>query len=146
MVPALDPVADNDLHSRRSDLRLQGRFAEAIPIQQQILELAQQAGRMDEVSNAWNMLSHLLHQNGRLVEAEEAARHALAAYSDASMPKMETLATYEMKLATILAEQRRFGDAVHFGELAIEHYAEFHHPKDDFLGPSVRCGSNETMP
>ena len=129
----LDFTAYNELHSRRSALKRQGRVAEAIPIQQQILKLAQQTGRVLDVSNAWNMLSHLFQQNGQLAEAEQAARHALTNYANGTQPQMETLATYEMKLAMILAEQRRYSEAVHFGELALAHFLVFHNPEDAFL-------------
>lgn len=132
-VIALNSSTVNELHSMRSDLKLQGRFAEAIPIQQQILEHAQQSGRVLDVSNAWNMLSHLLQQNGQLSEAEAAARQALSTYGNELLPRLETLATYEMKLALILAEQRRFEEAVPFGELAIEHFSDFHDLQSDFL-------------
>ncbi len=140
---ALDSTADYELYSRRSALKLQGRFAEAIPIQQQILEFAQQTGHVVDVSNAWNMLSHLFQQNGQLAEAEEAARHALTTYANGIQPQVETLATYEMKLAMILAEQRRYKEAVHFGELALEHFSPFHDPEDDFL--KARASDVEMM-
>ena len=132
-VIALNSNTVNELHSKRSDLKNQGRFAEAIPIQREILELAQQSGPVRDISNAWNMLSHLLQQNGQLSEAETAARQALSTYANESLPRLETLATYEMKLAWILAEQRRFEEAVPFGELAIEHFSDFHDQQSDFL-------------
>ncbi len=133
MVITLNSNTVNELHRRRSDLKDQGRFAEAIPIQQEILQLAQQSKSVRDVSNAWNMLSHLLQQNGQLSEAEAAARQALSTYINESLPRLETLATYEMKLAWILAEQRRFEEAVQFGELAIEHFSHIHDQQSDFL-------------
>ena len=123
----------NQLHHKRFELKQHGRFGEAIPVQLQILEAAQQSGRIIDISNAWNMLSHLYQLNHQLTEAEEAARQALVEYESESHPKLETQATYEMKLATILADQSRFSEAVQFGELAIQHFSEFHKPPDDFL-------------
>jgi tetratricopeptide (TPR) repeat protein len=107
VVVALKSTVDNELLILQSSLKLQGRFAEAIPIQQKILELAQQTGILRDVSNACNMLSHLFQLNGQLAEAEAAAIQALSIYADEPLPRLETLATYEMKLAMILAEQRR---------------------------------------
>ena len=133
MVIALNSNTVNELHSRRSDLKHEGRFAEAIPIQQEILKHAQQSRRVLDVSNAWNLLSHLLQANGQLSEAEEAARQALSTYANESLPRLETLATYEMKLALILAEQGRFEEAVPVGELAIKHFSDFHDQQSDFL-------------
>lgn len=123
----------NQLHQMRFDLKQQGRFGEAIPIQLQILEAARQSGRIIDSSNAWNMLSHLYQLNRQLTEAEEAARQALIGYGSESHPKLKVLATYEMKLATILADQSRFTEAVQFGELAIQHFSEVHNPPNDFL-------------
>ena len=79
------------------------------------------------------MLSHLFQLNGQLAEAEAAAIQALSIYANEPLPRLETLATYEMKLAMILAEQRRFEEATPFGELAIEHFSDFHGPQSDFL-------------
>lgn len=143
MVIALNPTAENELHRLRSDLKLQGRFAEAIPIQQKILEFAQQTGRLLDVCHAWNMLSHLLQKNGQLRDAEAAARQALSIYANESPPRSETLATYEMKLAMILAEQCRFEEAIRFGQRAIEHFSDFHDPQSDFL--KARIADVEAM-
>lgn len=66
-------------------------------------------------------------------DAENAARLALATYANKSDPKTEAIACYEFVLARILAAQRRFHEAVPFGIAAIEHYAVFHNPPDDFL-------------
>ena len=76
------------------------------------------------------MLSDLYQRNQQLSKAEEAARKALSTYDNESP---EVLATYQMKLATILADQRRFTEAVEYGERAIVHYTIFHNPPDDFL-------------
>ena len=123
----------NQLHHMRFDLKQQGRFEEAIAIQLQILEAAQQSGRIIDISNAWNTLSHLYQMNQQLTEAEKAARQALIGYESESHPRLEVLATYEMKLATILADQSRFTEAVQFGKLALQHFSEVHNPPDDFL-------------
>lgn len=133
MLQAVNMLSENELRQKRSELKWQGRFAEAIPIQEQILAITQKRGRIQDISNDWNMLSHLLQQNGQLLSAEEAARHALDTYHGEANPRLETLATYEMKLATILADQQRFTDAVRYGELALEHFSDFHDPPDDFL-------------
>lgn len=129
----------SELSHKRHELKLQGRFAEAIPVQLQILEFAQQTGRICNIANAWNMLSHFYQLNGQLSEAEAAGRNALSVYDDEANPRLEALATYEMKLATILAAQERFDDAVHYGNLAVEHYSDLHDPPDDFL----RCIKEE---
>ena len=123
----------NQLHQTRFDLKQQGRFGEAIPIQLQILEAAHQSGRIINISNAWNILSHLYQLNHQLTAAEEAARQALIEYESESYPKLEIQATYEMKLATILADQSRFIEAVQFGQLAIQHFSEVHNTPNDFL-------------
>ena len=123
-------VVPGSIHLRRSELRHQGRFEEAIPLQLEILEAAQRSGRARDISGQWNMLSHLYQMNQQLSKAEEAARQALTTYDNESL---EVLATYEMKLATILADQHRFAEAVQYGEVAVIHFSVFHNPPDDFL-------------
>lgn len=126
-------MSENELHRERSDLKSQGRFDEAILIQQQILKIALRRGFVQDIANGWNMLSHLQQQSGQLVEAEQSASKALDVYGDETTPRLETLATYEMKLAMILANQQRFAEAVRHGQLALQHFSEFHDPPDDFL-------------
>ncbi|QDT63692.1 tetratricopeptide repeat protein [Calycomorphotria hydatis] len=129
----MNPASDSELRHQRSELKEQGRFAEAIPIQKRILANAQQSGCIRDISNAWNMLSHLLQMNKQFGEAETAARHALAVYDEDKNQSLETLANYEMKLAMILAAQHRFSEAAQYGNQALEHFADFHDPPDEFL-------------
>lgn len=123
----------DQLRRRRGELKAQGRFKEAIPVQRELLEVLQRSGNIRDISNAWNMLSHLYHLNHELIAAESAARNALSIYAIETHPRLETLATYEMKLAIILADQRRFAEAVSNAQSAIEHFSDFHNPPDDFL-------------
>lgn len=126
-------MSENELRRERSDLKNQGRLDEAIPIQEQILKIVQRRGCVQDIANGWKMLSHLQQQSGQLVEAEQSARKALYVYDNETTPRLETLATFEMKLAMILANQQRFADAVRHGQLALQHFSEFHDPPDDFL-------------
>lgn len=122
----------SELHNRRGELKLQGRLAEAISVQKQILETVTHHGGK-KLANAWNMLSHLLQLHGDLIEAEKAARRALTLAHKLDSLSLEALAAYEMKLATILAGQGRFDDAIPYGKRALVHFADFHDPPDDFL-------------
>ena len=123
----------SSLYTERSDLRNSGRFADAIPIQREILLLVQDGDCTKDVSNAWNYLSMLLYRTGQYAEAEHASRESIAVYGHEANPSDETLATYEMLLARLLAAQSNFRDAVLFGTRAIRHFSTFHDPPDDFL-------------
>jgi tetratricopeptide (TPR) repeat protein len=129
----MNASARNQLSIQRFELKQQRRYAETIQVQYQVLEYACRTGQILEISNAYNMLSHLYQLNGQLQEAESAARDALATYTAETCPNLETLATYEMKLSWILAGQRRFAEAVQIGELALAHFSHFHKPPDAFL-------------
>eukprot|EP00456_Euglypha_rotunda_P062005 TRINITY_DN51_c3_g2_i2.p1 TRINITY_DN51_c3_g2~~TRINITY_DN51_c3_g2_i2.p1 ORF type:complete len:196 (+),score=21.60 TRINITY_DN51_c3_g2_i2:201-788(+) len=123
----------NQLYRRRGDLKAEGRFEEAIPVQREIVEALQQSGHICDLSNAWNMLSHLYQLNHQLIEAEAAARKAISTYAIETKPRLERLASYEMKLAIILADQRYFAEAVRYGQSAVAHFSHLHNPPDDFL-------------
>lgn len=123
----------NALHHKRSDLKNQGRFNEATPLQQAILEDAISHGSTRDVSNAWNYLAMLYYRSGQYSDAENAARKSLAKYEEDPEPSEEVVGTYEMLLAHILAAQRRFGEAVGVAESAVRHFSAFHNPPDEFL-------------
>ncbi len=121
------------LRAERSNLKHQGRFAEAIPVQLKILAIVQYNGRVKDVSNAWNYLSMLYYRTGQYADAENASCESIAVYQRELKPVDETLACYEMLLAKIFAAQEKFVDAVSYGTMALEHYSTFHNPPDDFL-------------
>jgi tetratricopeptide (TPR) repeat protein len=123
----------NSLCQKRSTLKHQGRFGEAIPIQQEILDDAISNGHIRDVSNAWNYLAMLYYKSGQYSDAENAARQSLAKYEEEPEPGDEVIGTYKMLLAEILAAQRRFGEAVAVAESAAQHYSVFHNPPDEFL-------------
>lgn len=124
----LKPMLD-----RRHELKLQNRIAEMIPVQLEILSAAQKAGRVKDISNAWNYLSVLHHNVRRYDEAEKAARTALSVYEAEKEPSKEVVACYEFVLARILAAQGRFAEAIPIAESAAKHYAVRHDPNDSFM-------------
>lgn len=122
-----------NIHERRSTLKQQGRFEEAIPLQLRILDEAKKCGSRHEIANVWNYLSMLYYRARQYANAETASLESIANH-DGNRPNAdETLATYEMLLAHILATQNRFDDAVRYGEFAMLHYATFHDPESDYL-------------
>ncbi|MEZ6135547.1 MAG: tetratricopeptide repeat protein [Pirellulaceae bacterium] len=123
----------SNLRFTRSRLKQEGHFEEAIPYQLQILEHAKTCGRIKELANAWNYLSVLYLNVARYEDAESAARAALTTFKNEPDPSDETIACYELVLSRILAAQKRFNEAVLFGNAAIKHYSVFHDPPDDFL-------------
>ena len=81
----------NELHRERSDLKLQGRVREAIPVQLAILAESEKSGRVRDVANAWNYLSALHHQVCEYDKAEHAARKAIDVYTAEPAPSAEVL-------------------------------------------------------
>lgn len=123
----------NELRARRSDLKLQGRFREAIPLQLEILKELEFADGIYQRANAWNYLSMLYHRVRDYPSAEHAARKALDVYSAELEPNAEVKACYQCMLARILAAQEKFDEAIEYGEAGLQNYAVFHNPPDEFL-------------
>ena len=126
------------LRVARSRLKQEGRLDAAIPYQLQLVELAKTSGRIEDLSDAWNYLSGLYLQVGRHSDAEIAALEALENYHNEPNPNDERVACFELVIAQVLAAQKRFAEAVPFGKSAIEHYAVFHNPPDNFLLSVIR--------
>jgi tetratricopeptide (TPR) repeat protein len=123
----------SSLRLRRSDLKHQGNFAEALRLQEEIIRLREGCpSPADEVANDWNYLAIIQHSLGSLAEAEEAARRSLAHYIEHTTQRDENLATYYWVMATILADQDRSTEAVTFGEEALACFA-LRHGEDEFM-------------
>ena len=123
----------NQIQLHLSQLKQEGRFADAVPLQLQVLEAAQRDGHIKNISNAWNYLSMLYYRSGSHTEAEQASRESIAVYLNDPSPVDETMACYEMLLAQILASQKKFDAAVACGKTALKLYSTFHDPPDKFL-------------
>jgi len=124
---------NSNIRERRSELKRLGRYAEAIPLQKQILADAESRSDDRDIANAYNYLAMLCHRSGLIKEAESAAIDSIETHCRIPDARDESLATYEMLLAHILATDGRFREAVHYGELAIGHFSTFHTPPTDFL-------------
>ncbi|MDP1796447.1 MAG: hypothetical protein Q8K78_03155 [Planctomycetaceae bacterium] len=121
------------LCTRRSTLKQQGLFSDAISLQLQILDTTQRHGEIKEISNAWNYLSSLYYHIGSFVDAEYASRRSIEVYHLQPEPVDEVVACYELLLARSLMAQDNYDDAVVYGVAAVNHYSTFHDPPDDFL-------------
>lgn len=75
----------------------------------------------------------LYYRIRRYGDAEAASLAAIEAHKHNPEANDESLATYEMLLARILAAAERFDEAIRFGDLAIHHYSTFHTPVTNFL-------------
>ena len=124
----------NQLRSRRSELKHAGRFREAIPLQIQIIDLLETEGAAaNELATAHNMASVLFLRSKLYSDAEEHARRALSLHTGDSTKDHEAYGAYNLVMAQILASRFEYEDAAVFGEKAIEEYARFHNPPDEFL-------------
>lgn len=80
-----------------------------------------------------NYIAYLGVHTGNLIEAEAAARRCLEFYKPIEKADNERLATYLMMLASVLAEARKFEEAVIYGEQALKAFAYNHKDNDRFL-------------
>jgi len=118
------------------ELKQQGKWLEQIPLQKKVIELAEPFGAK-RVANAWAKLAHLYHQTRQYDLAEKASLTALSHHDDTEKHPEEHLATLQFQLATILAAQERFDEAVKIGTEATKNFAVFHDPPTDFLRARV---------
>ena len=124
----------HDLRRQRSDLKTAGKVLEQIPIQIEVVQLASELGLPYEIATAWSTLASLYYQTQQYEPAEEAAIKSIDNYDPNKLHAEEHLATYKFLLARILAAQKRFVEAVEFGEKALQHFSVFHNPPTEFLG------------
>jgi hypothetical protein len=124
----------SELSAKRSLLKGEGLFREAIPLQLEIIELLQEgnAGAC-RMALAHNMASVLYLRSKLYSSAEWHGRQALALHCDFTAKGHEALGAYNHVLAQILACRYEFEEAVRFGEIAIAEYSHWHTPADDFL-------------
>lgn len=123
---------------RRSELKGAGRFREAIPLQIQIIDLLEAENAPDnQLAGAHNMASVLFLRSKLYSAAEKHARRALSLHKGDSTKDHEAYGAYNLVLAQILASRFEYEDAAAFGERAIEEYARFHNPPDEFLSSVV---------
>jgi tetratricopeptide (TPR) repeat protein len=122
-----------ELLSKRSNLKLRGRTRWMVVVQREIVAESTRLGCIKDMANAWNYLSILLHEVRDYAAAADAARNALWVYSIEANPQPESLGSYHLVLARILAAQERWEESVVEGERAVECLAIFHDPPDEFL-------------
>ena len=123
----------NDLRRARSDLKLEGLTAEQIPIQLAVVELAKELKSAKELSSAWNTLASLYNQTQQYELAEQAAKQSISTWKKDWNHAHESLATFEWLLASILAAQHRFDEAVEVSDYCIKHFSVFHDSDSNFL-------------
>ena len=118
------------------ELKQQGKFAEQIPLQKKVIELAEPFGAK-RVASAYAKLAHLYHQTQQYELAEDASLTALNYHDDTEKHAEEHLGTLQFQLATILAAQERFDEAVKIGTQAIKNFAVLHEPPTNFLRAKI---------
>ena len=123
----------HDLRRQRSDLKMEGKVFEQIPIQIEVVQLASELGLPHEKATAWNTLASLYYQTQQYELAEEAAIKSIDNYDPEKAHAEEHLATYKFLLARILVAQKSFAEAVEFGEKALLHFSVLHNPPTEFL-------------
>ena len=123
-----------ELSSKRSQLKSEGRFREAIPFQLEIIELLETANTAPEsLASAHNVASVLCLRSRLYSSAEFHGRKALALRSDDSPKTHEARGAYNHVMAQVLACQFRFEEAGIFGDAAIAEYSHWHNHPDDYL-------------
>lgn len=124
----------SELSLKRSLLKSEGRFREAIPYQLEIIELMmEQNPAIEQLANAHNMASVLYLGAKLYASAEWHGRKALALRTDDSAKAHEARGAYNLVMARILASRFEFEEAAVFGQKAIEEYSHWHNPPDEFL-------------
>jgi len=128
-----------ELLAQRSLLKGAGQFREAIPLQLEIIELLKEEGAASDcLAGAHNMASVLYLRSKLYSSAEWHGRQALALRCGDSAKDHEALGAYNHVMAQILANRYEFEEASRFGQAAIDEYAHWHTPPDDFLTAIIR--------
>jgi tetratricopeptide (TPR) repeat protein len=101
------------LNQQVTELYEAGKFAEAIPIAQRALELAERQFGPDhpEVGTALNNLAELFRQQRRYVDAEALTERSLSIYEKALGPEHPSVATALNNLAGLYRYRERYADA-----------------------------------
>ncbi|HMN97614.1 MAG TPA: serine/threonine-protein kinase [Phycisphaerales bacterium] len=111
-----------DLAALRS---AQGRFDEAVALLDETIERAQRAGIDDRsVLRLRADRASALERLGRFEEAERTHRGVLAAVEAASPPDPDAVADARTRLATLLCEAQRHGEALPLQRAALHHWEE----------------------
>jgi 2'-5' RNA ligase len=124
-----------EIRKQAEDLKRARKFAEALQLRLELEGLYEQEGvNTLQQSLNLNWIAFLGVHSGNLAEAERAARKCLEVYCPtASVHDQETLATYHMMLSCVLAELRKFEEAVAEGEQALVLFSHFHGEGDSFV-------------
>ena len=122
------------IESEAHKSKLLGRFAEAMALRAELERLHDQIGAnpTEKVKNL-NQLAFLAACSGAPAEAVRAAEKCLTIYRQVPNTREETLATYLMMLAYVLAETERFSEAIPLGEEALSLFGRFHGEQSDFF-------------
>lgn len=123
-----------ELDSKARQSKQLGRFAEAMTLRQE-LERHQDQIVADPAERAKNLnqLAFVAAIGGDPSEAVRAAQKCLSNYMQVPKRRDETLATYVMMLAYVLAESGRFCEAVAYGEEALELFMAIYGKENDFV-------------
>jgi tetratricopeptide (TPR) repeat protein len=105
--------AADELSKRVTELYREGKFAEAIPLAQQVLAIREKAFGPDHpaVAQALNNLAGLYKEQGRAAEAEPLVKRSLAIYEKALGPDHPDVAQALNNLAGLYKEQGRYAEA-----------------------------------
>lgn len=114
--------------------KLLGRYAEARMLRAELERLHDQVGAnlTEQVKNL-NQLAFLAAACGEPAEAVRAAEKCLATYRRVPNGRDETLATYLMMLACVLAEAGRFCEAVLYGEESLSLFGRLYGEQSEFV-------------
>ena len=106
-------IAANQLNQKVDGLYQTGKYAEAIPLAQQVLAIREKALGPDDpdVATALNTLAILYINQGRYADAEPSVKRALAIYEKALGPDHPSVAMALNNLATLYYNQGRYAEA-----------------------------------
>ena len=103
----------DELNKKIIELYQAGKFAEAVPLAQQVLAIREKALGSDhpDVAQALNNLAALFRDQGRYAEAEPLLKRALAIYEKALGPDHPDVARALNNLAALYGDQGRYAEA-----------------------------------
>jgi len=114
-----------DLEKEAQDLKEAGDYFGALRLRLKLEQKHQQINECQtQQSRNLNYIAFLAIHTGNVNEAERAARRCLELYRPIAKTHDEKLATYVMMLACVLAESRKFEEAVTIGEEGVAMYAK----------------------
>jgi tetratricopeptide (TPR) repeat protein len=129
----------NELNAQALQLFEQGKYTEAIPVEQEALRVAEATFGEEHITVAASayLLAVLYDKQGQYTEAEPLYKRAITIYEKASVPNQRNLAASLNNLAKMYKEQGRYSEAEPLFNHALEIWGKTLGPDHPTVGASL---------